>query len=169
MPPVGCSTAATFAWVTRYDGTFDSFSKNKPVPATVPPALVSDTVTRLRLVPGLDVDAGLAFVGNSADVFVRLLTRFVRLHEADVQQIVGQAERADRAWLQRLAHSIKGGAATLGLTDLAGLAHQLDQAARADESGARMVELARTLQADLATLSKYLTQEPAAQPAQRHP
>jgi len=102
-------------------------------------------------------------------VFVRLLTRFVRLHEADVQQIVGQAERADRAWLQRLAHSIKGGAATLGLTDLAGLAHQLDQAARADESGARMVELARTLQADLAALSTYLTQEPAAQPAQRHP
>jgi two-component system sensor histidine kinase/response regulator len=139
-------------------------SADQPVAATVPPASVSDTVARLRLVPGLDVDAGLAFLGNSADVFVRLLTRFVKLHEADVQQMVSQAERADAASLLRLAHSIKGGAATLGLTGLAGLAQQLEQAACAGNSGARVIELARALQAAHAVLSEQLTQASAARP-----
>jgi two-component system sensor histidine kinase/response regulator len=141
------------------------FLQQTSVAATVPPASVSDTVARLRLVPGLDVDAGLAFLGNSADVFVRLLTRFVGLHEADVHQLVGQAERADCASIQRLAHAIKGGAATLGLTGLAGLAQQLEQAACANESGTRMIELARALQSGHAALGRHLMQVAAERPA----
>jgi two-component system sensor histidine kinase/response regulator len=123
---------------------------------------------RLRLLPGLDVDAGLAFVGNSADVFVRLLGNFVRVHEADVHQMVSHAEHADHCSLQRLAHTIKGGAATLGLKGLASLAQQLEQAVIGNESKARVIQLARALETDHATLSHQLTRASDAQPPAPH-
>jgi two-component system sensor histidine kinase/response regulator len=130
----------------------------KPVPIKDPPARASDTAMRLRGARGLDVDAGLAFVGNSADVYVRLLKRFVQLHEHEVTDMVRQAERAEYASLQRLAHSIKGGAATLGLCGLAGVAKQLEDAASEGTPHPRLVELARTLEADHAELSRLLAQ-----------
>jgi len=122
------------------------------------PACASDTAMRLRGLPGLDVEAGLAFVGNSADVYVRLLKRFVQLHEVDVQQMVLQAQRSERGALQRLAHSMKGGAATLGLSGLAGLARQLEEAAGADAPKARLLELATALEAGHAALERHLVQ-----------
>ncbi len=123
---------------------------------TDPPARASDTAARLRGLPGLDLDAGLAFVGNNLEVYVRLLNRFVQLHQADVNELVQQAERADHASLSRLAHAIKGGAATLGLTRIAGLAQQLEQETRGDGAGADIVELARALRTDHAALSRHL-------------
>jgi HPt (histidine-containing phosphotransfer) domain-containing protein len=113
---------------------------------------------RLRGLPGLDVDAGLAFVGNSADVYVRLLQRFVQLHELDVQQMVLQAERAERSSLQRLAHSIKGGAATLGVSGIASLAKQLEEAAGGEVPQPRLLELATALEEGHTALSRHLAQ-----------
>jgi two-component system sensor histidine kinase/response regulator len=130
----------------------------KSQPITDSSTCASDTAMRLRGLPGLDVDAGLAFVGNSADVYVRLLTRFAQLHERDVHQMVRQAECAENSSLQHLAHSIKGGAATLGLSGLARLARQIEEAAGADTPRARLVELARELEADHAALSRHLAQ-----------
>src|SRR5260370_42412974 len=99
----------------------------KSVPIKDPPARASDTAMRLRGARGLDVDAGLAFVGNSADVYVRLLKRFVQLHEHEVTDMVRQADRAEYASLLRLAHSSKGGAGTLGLSGLAGAPQHPEQ------------------------------------------
>jgi HPt (histidine-containing phosphotransfer) domain-containing protein len=127
-------------------------------------AQASNMVERLRRVPGVDVDSGLAFVGNSVDVYARLLARFVQLHEDDVHELVSQAERADDSALQKLAHSIKGGAATLGVTGMAGLAQQLEQATRQGAPRARIIELAKAMQSDHATLRWHLTQGSAAEP-----
>ncbi len=131
---------------------------DKPAKVRDSAASEGETAMRLRGLPGLDVDAGLAFVGNSADVYVRLLKRFVQLHEIDVHQMIAHAEDEDRATLQKLAHSIKGGAATLGLSGLAGLAKQLEEAAGGEAAPARLVELARALEADHAALSRHLMQ-----------
>jgi len=128
----------------------------KPLPVTETPARSNDTAERLRRVPGIDVDAGLAFVGNSVDVYLRLLHRFVQLHEADMHDLVHQAEGGDHASVTGLAHAIKGGAATLGLTGLSGLAQQLEQEAGAQTPVARIVELARALQVDHAVLRQQL-------------
>ena len=132
------------------------FPPRMGMPVSEPPGRHSDTTMQLRGVPGLDVDAGLAFVGNSVDVYVRLLKRFVQLHERDVHDMVLQAERADRGSLQKLAHAIKGGAATLGLSAVADLARQLEQAACDNLAEARLVELARALEADHVALSGNL-------------
>jgi len=120
----------------------------------------SETTRRLRDVPGLDVDAGLAFVGNSVDLYMRLLKRFVQLHKGDVQRMVVQAGEADRELLQQLAHAIKGGAATLGLSGLAAGARRLEEAAR-EAAPARLVELARALEADHADLAEHVAQASA--------
>jgi HPt (histidine-containing phosphotransfer) domain-containing protein len=132
-----------------------------------PSASDIETAMRLRGLPGLDVDAGMAFVGNSADVYVRLLKRFVQLHEGDVHQMVLQAEDAERPTLQKLAHSIKGGAATLGLSGLAGLAKQLEEAAGGDAPRARLVELATALEAAHAALTRHLAQASVTNPAEQ--
>jgi HPt (histidine-containing phosphotransfer) domain-containing protein len=106
------------------------------------------------------VDAGLAFVGNSVDLYMRLLKRFVQLHKGDVQRMVVQAGEADRELLQQLAHAIKGGAATLGLSGLAAGARRLEEAAR-EAAPARLVELARALEADHADLAEHVAQASA--------
>jgi HPt (histidine-containing phosphotransfer) domain-containing protein len=126
------------------------------VAVTDPRARDGDTAARLRDVPGLDVDAGLAFVGNSLDVYIRLLNRFVQLHERDVHEMVRQAERADHDSVQRLAHAIKGGAATLGLSAVADLASRLEEAACGNPSDSQLIELAKALEADHAALSGNL-------------
>ena len=115
----------------------------------------SDATMRLRGLAGLDVDAGLAFVGNSADVYLRLLKRFAQLHEGDVLRMIEQAERAERLPLQKLAHSIKGGAATLGASGLAQVARQLEEACPSAPPS-RLVALARALEAEHAALCRHL-------------
>jgi len=139
---------------------------DKPVPLGDSSASEGETATRLRGLPGLDVDAGLAFVGNSADVYVRLLKRFVQLHEVDVHQMIAHAEDAERSTLQKPAHSIKGGAATLGLSGLAGLAKQLEEAAGGEAQPARLVELAKGLEAAHGALSRHLMQAPITSPTE---
>ena len=121
-------------------------------------AQASQTVTRLRGLPGIDVDAGLAFVGNSVDVYARLLARFVQLHEDDVHELVSRAECADDSTLQQLVHSIKGGAATLGVTGMARLAQQLEHATRQGGPRAHIVELAKAMEAGHAALRSHLTE-----------
>jgi HPt (histidine-containing phosphotransfer) domain-containing protein len=152
------------AWVRGYH---IATTMKKPAPLRDSSSSEGETAMRLRGLPGLDVDAGLAFVGNSADVYVRLLKRFVLLHELDVHQMIAHAEDAERATLQKLAHSIKGGAATLGLSGLAALAKQLEEAAGGDAPPARLVELARALEADHAALSRNLAHASIATSAER--
>src|SRR5260370_16767083 len=90
----------------------------KSVPIKDPPARASDTAMRLRGARGLDVDAGLAFVGNSADGYVRLLQRFVQLHEHEVTDMVRQADRAEHPSLQHFAHPLQDRPPTLPLSPL---------------------------------------------------
>jgi two-component system, sensor histidine kinase and response regulator len=131
---------------------------NTPMPMTDRPP---DPLAQAR-------DAGLAFVGHSLDVYARLLARFVQLHEHDVHELVSQAERADDSALQKLAHSIKGGAATLGVTGMASLAQQLEQATRVGGPRAHIIELAKAMETDHAALRSHLAQgSPGEPPAQR--
>lgn len=129
------------------------------------PARAGDMASRLRSVAGLDVDAGLAFVGNNVEVYTRLLARFVQLHEQDVSEIARRVQCADLSAVQHMAHSIKGGAATLGLTALASRAQQIEQAARDDGPHERLPELAAAMQTDYATLSRHLAKAAARKPA----
>ena len=69
----------------------------------------------------------------------------------------------------RVAHSIKGGAATLGVTGMASLAQQLEQETRQGGAHERIVELAKAMATGHAALKSHLAQGSAAEPpAQGH-
>jgi two-component system, sensor histidine kinase and response regulator len=111
---------------------------------------------RLRGMPGIDVDAGLNFVGDSVEIYTRLLNRFVALHEADVEALAEHAASGGDDRLERLCHTIKGGAATLGLPGLAQISQQLEQSLRNGGPREQIAELARALAASHARLKAQL-------------
>jgi two-component system, sensor histidine kinase and response regulator len=118
-------------------------------------------LARLRGVPGIDVDAGMAFLGNNVEMYAGLLRRFVALHEADVAALVGQKATEDGTRLQRLCHTIKGGAATLGLQGLAAVSQQLEQSLHDGAPRDRIGQLAQALAASHAKLKEQLEAPPA--------
>lgn len=122
-------------------------------------------LARLRSAQGIDVDAGLAFLGNSTDLYARLLNRFVALHEADSEQLPALANGGDDERLQRLAHTIKGGAATLGLQAIAQCALRLEQALRDKAPRPSVVEFAHGLVEGHAQLKSLLGSYAAPSPA----
>jgi two-component system, sensor histidine kinase and response regulator len=119
-------------------------------------------LARLRHAKGIDVDAGLAFLGHSTELYARLLNRFVALHEADSQQLQALAGEGDDERLHRLAHTIKGGAATLGLQAIAQSALNLEQALRDKAPREAVLESARGLIAGHAQLKDLLASGPSA-------
>jgi PAS domain S-box-containing protein len=110
-------------------------SARAPVPlAAVPPlpAVVSrpdDPVMQgdadrqvcaaLRAMPGMDLDQGLNSLLGRVQKLVSLLARFAREQGNAPERISGLLEQGRRDDAARIAHSIKGGAATLGLADIA--------------------------------------------------
>jgi HPt (histidine-containing phosphotransfer) domain-containing protein len=119
------------------------------------------TLARLRGVAGIDVDAGLAFLGQSAELYARLLNRFVALHEEDMRRLVELAGQGDADRVHRLAHTIKGGAATLGLLAIAQDAQQLEQALRDQAPLETVVRRSRQMAAGHAELKALLGSSPA--------
>lgn len=78
--------------------------------------------------PGIDLAAGLKRIGGNRKLFSKLLVEFRQDHGEDITAIRealagGEAERA-----QRLAHTIKGVAATIGAGDLNARALELESA-----------------------------------------
>jgi len=106
-----------------------------PAPAAAP-AAPDDPAGDALVVPGIDVAAGLKCVGGRMGTYRRLLDMFVEHHARDVPAIraalaAGQGEEA-----RRLAHSLKGAAASLGAGELRERALAVETAVRAGQTGA---------------------------------
>jgi PAS domain S-box-containing protein len=72
----------------------------------------------LALVPGLNLNAALNSVLGRPDRLVQLLKRFAKEHAGDVDALRQQALAGHLSDSRRLAHTLKGLAGTLGLTDV---------------------------------------------------
>jgi PAS domain S-box-containing protein len=123
------------------------------------PAAAADSLAAPRI-SGLDAATGLATVGGRVAAYRRLLDLFVTHHAADVARIrdallAGQTDAA-----RRLAHGLKGAAATLGAQGVSARALALEAALHeAAAAGVRDDCLARLdaeLQPLLACLRSYL-------------
>jgi two-component system sensor histidine kinase/response regulator len=80
----------------------------------------------LRAIPGMDLAQGLSSLLGRVPKLVTLLGRFAkeRCDAADrIPELLGQGRRQDAI---RAAHSIKGGAATLGLVGVAAAAARVE-------------------------------------------
>lgn len=105
-------------------------------PATPPTASASttDTLAMLARVPGLDVGRGVAVVRGKPDRYISLLHSFVDAHEQDMSKLVESLAKGDRDTAQRLAHSIKGAAATVAANRLAEAALTLETSLRRESA-----------------------------------
>ena len=73
---------------------------------------------QLRAIPGLDLDAGLASVRGDMGWYWRLLGEFLAFHADDMLQLRKALERQQQSVAIRVAHTLKGSAAALGLVGL---------------------------------------------------
>jgi PAS domain S-box-containing protein len=89
---------------------------------------VVPAVSALQL-PGFDVKQGLSFAGGKTTLYLKWLKKFRDQHAPRFAPLF-EAARANADWatLLRMAHTLKGQAASLGANALAELAGQLEQA-----------------------------------------
>ena len=102
----------------------------------------------LAEVPGLDLDRGLAVLRGNAGKYLELLQRFVATHATDMARLREHLEANDRQSAQRIAHTLKGTAATLGADQLSALSRRVEEALAAEAaSGSRRDALREAMDA----------------------
>ena len=92
---------------------------------------------------GFDSACGLAALGGSADKYALLLRKYLEVHDGTVAAIGTALAAADPVRAKRLAHTLKGTAATLGLPATSAAAADLERALAdnaADEAAATVAE-----------------------------
>ena len=112
-----------------------------PAPVARAPS-VTETAEWLNDLPGLDMAFGLNCVGGKVDRYVRLLKRLIEEHRADISKLRACLAADDRQEARRLAHSLKGVAATLGATRIQRAAAALEAAILAEQTADESERLA---------------------------
>jgi len=136
-----------------------------PVVVVAPPA-PSSTATELdalRRNPGVDVERGLLFLGGKADKYLKLLKHFVQTHNDDMTALTARIAAGDRVTAQRIAHSLKGAAGTLGLIALAEVSTRLDTCLKQEQALTEHRDALRRMSEEFAVAwTSLLTAMPAA-------
>ncbi|MFZ2267159.1 MAG: ATP-binding protein [Azonexus sp.] len=125
-----------------------------PLPEkTLPPPVitplqpeVSVVLGRLASLRGLDSKAGLASLNGKAERYLSLLHKYAEHHAGAATEICQTLLRDELSTAQRLAHTQKGIAGTLGLSTIRLAAAELEQAIRQGQDSERLMQLARTLE-----------------------
>jgi two-component system sensor histidine kinase/response regulator len=98
------------------DGAASAGVRAAPAARTGDDAATDAVRARLASVEGLDVAAGLKVANGRFDLYLRLLSRFVRSDDGDAPRAALAA--GDAVAARRAAHTLKGVAATLGASAL---------------------------------------------------
>ncbi len=99
----------------------------------------------LSQIPGLDVAGGLVRLRGDPVRYLKYLRLFASTHSGDVTAIGAACAAGDLGQLERLAHTLKGSAGTLGATDVTEAATRLVAALRAGVGDAEATALAAVL------------------------
>ena len=138
-----------------------------PAPVAPAPECGDDIEGALRAIPGLDVDFGLKSVRGRVASYQRMLGKFVANHRDDPRKIGTALAVADVAEARRLAHTLKGVAAMLGLSEVQTYAAAVEAAYRdglaASEIAPMLEKLGAALEATCVNLLVALP-EPEASP-----
>jgi len=84
--------------------------------------------------PGLNVERGLAALLGNTPKYLSLMIRFAASNADSMSRLAASLDAGELATAQRLAHSIKGAAATLGADRLSEMSAQLEAILRRPES-----------------------------------
>jgi PAS domain S-box-containing protein len=119
-------------------------------------------------IPGIDLKATLPRFGGNFASFAALFKRFEQSQGGAVAEIRGLLNAGDRTGAGQAAHRLRGVAANLGATDVAGQALELEQALRSEDAAALALRLAR-LEAALAVVLDAARDLPAPEAAAATP
>jgi len=151
--------ATLLHWLSRPD---QSASPESPVVLAVEAnnLLPADCSSRLQAISGLDMEQGLSLLGGDVGKYRRLLMMFVDLHSEDMKRVQELLAAGDLPGAQRLTHSLKGVAATLGLRSVAELAIKLENALRGNDALAESTESALICDRELTRLVREIVNLP---------
>ncbi len=97
---------------------------------TVPPLAGRDAevevMARLAAEPGVDTVQGLAVLRGKRHRYLALLHELVSTHGEDMRHLAAALQAGERETARRIAHTLKGTSATLGVTVLSEAAKQLE-------------------------------------------
>ncbi len=133
--------------------------------AVSPPTITeaSDAVAAAPLIDGVDTKAGLARTGGKPEQYANLLRRFAERHANDPAEISRALEAGDRALAQRLAHTLKGVAATMGVNAVSAAAQRIEEALKTgDDIGNGVGDLADCLAPAIAAIHSAVMPPPPA-------
>jgi PAS domain S-box-containing protein len=121
-------------------------------------------VGELPLLKGVNVQAGLGAVNNDWKLYKKLLYNFHHRHRDIKEEIRAELERGNLSVAQRLAHTIKGVAGTVGAERVSEIAAQLESAINNDDSD-RLPDLlgifAKEVARVMAALDAFIKKEDA--------
>jgi len=120
-----------------------------PVPSApdIPPATpAAANSLALEDIPGLDSKLGLHAVRGKQAIYERLLRTFADSHLDDFRNIRTLLDNGETEEARRLAHSIKGAAATLGATQVFEAAAAVDHAIRQERPRNHILSLTDNLE-----------------------
>jgi CheY-like chemotaxis protein/HPt (histidine-containing phosphotransfer) domain-containing protein len=140
--------AALSRWVQRRVATDDQVARPDPVRRTAPEWL---------RIEGVDVADGLRRVAGNERLFRSLLERFADKQATAAREIADALAQGDRALGERLAHTVKGVAANLAMTEVQARAADLEHGIRNhEESPALIASLASALETQVAAIRGVL-------------
>ena len=87
----------------------------------------------LRTQSGIDVDAGLGMLRGNAVKYLALVRQLVDTQPVQMAEIDAVLDAGDRVAARRIAHSLKGSAATLGLTAISEGAARVEQMLKTED------------------------------------
>jgi CheY-like chemotaxis protein len=148
-PPAALQGAATPSPVT---------TTHRP---PTPDVGMENALSRLDILPGLNLSYGLAMLRGNAEKYLNLLTQFVDVHAADMTKLGLSLAKADLIQARLMIHTLKGAAATLGLEHMALVAGRMDRDLRLQQEA---VLADAAFRADMDAVKLEFTQLTAALP-----
>jgi len=154
--------------------TLLKWAKPKPRPATEPvttlPSQIVSAQTGLEpIVPqiaGVNVIDGLNRVAGNRSLYLKLLSQFVSQQAGAATQIATAIDAGDRKLAERIAHTVKGVAGTIGISDVQSAAQKLEKGIRDGQDSVPMLldQFAITLRVHVNSIMQALPRSAPFQP-----
>ena len=146
--------------------TLLKWAKPTPKPATEPVAALPSQIVSAQtggesVVPqiaGVNVTAGLNRVAGNRNLYLKLLSQFVSQQAGAATQIATAIDGGDRKLAERIAHTVKGVAGNIGISDVQSAAQKLEKGIREGQDSVPMLldQFAITLRVHVNSITQAL-------------
>ena len=144
--------ATLLRWLAPRMADTRSASLDEAVGSRADEPVAIDVYSRLAAIGDLDVARGLQLFDGQAELYLRVLRRFVESYGEGMKQLDEPLAAGDAVGMAAAAHSLRGASASIGATRVAELAGDLEVLGKNVASAAEMTPAAMALQHGLAEL-----------------